>query len=187
MIDTKKVEEAIAEIDKITVIHEQTLWEIKGDLFLKIGKEKEAFEYYEKTRGLKSGYGYKYYFEREQYDEAWKYCERYHCAEQEDFINALINAGKYKTALDYLKTWKWELKRPFCIYKKGFCLQKLGKWKKALVCYDHALRHGLFGEYGLYTERQFLYQKGLCLLHLGKFEESRDTIAKLENFFIRWI
>jgi tetratricopeptide (TPR) repeat protein len=175
MIDTKKIKKVISEIDKIIALYCEInedggeylnrLLEIKAQMFFKIGKDKEAFECYEKKKD---------------------WCD---IATKCDFIGDLIEDKKYDAALNFLKTWDPEFKSNIYTFKKGFCLQKSGKWEEAIVCYDYALQHELYEKYDASyhypfnpSEKDYLCNKVLCLMYLCKFDESKDVVAKFEEY-----
>jgi tetratricopeptide (TPR) repeat protein len=164
-IGTKKVEAAIAGIDSVIALYDEIvkndpdeikenpfsfvddpvyfLWVRKGKLFSMIGKDNEAVECYKKVEAREL---YDHYFDREQYDEALEYLKTVGIpgtgsTPYEQFIYGLIHKKRYETALDFLQTWQTELDYGFYIFKKGFCLQKSGRFEEAIICYDGFLQN----------------------------------------------
>jgi tetratricopeptide (TPR) repeat protein len=203
MIDPKKEKKAIAGIKKVIALYNEmakdescylqniigALWQIKGDMFFKTGNEKEGVKCYEKIGEWDSLFSY--CIDKEQYDEAFKYCKRlhsyyYYTSEHdynhyyETFIDDLLNIKKYETALDFLESLQSELDYNFYIVRKGDCLEQLGKFEEAITCYDYALQN---------TSKSMEYDKlnrcrrhkGLCLLYLGKIDEGITCINELTD------
>jgi tetratricopeptide (TPR) repeat protein len=183
------IDRFIALCDEIGYKYSNILEKSKGNLFLEIGKENEGIECHSKIKNWDALC--EYYFNREQYDEAFKYCQLIGFIvlnPDNVFISNLISARKYETALDFMKVLKTEDEENASI-RESFCLQMTGKWEEALAGYDYILSHQNLYFCDEPEDNEYIceltYYKALCLLHLGRMDEGMKCLAEIETDLLK--